>query len=150
MQSYSRPMTFNHTSSVGYLVNHMARLFFEELRKQIEPLGIVPGQFPTLLALWQQDGQTQRELVEKLDVEQATMANTLNRMERDGLIARRDHPTDGRAKIICLTDKARSVRDDAYAAASQVNDTALATLSSQERAQFVDFMQRTILTLQKD
>ncbi len=65
-------MTFDHTSSAGYLVHHMARLFFEELRVQIEPLGIVPGQFPALLALWQKDGQTQKELVEQLDVEQAT------------------------------------------------------------------------------
>lgn len=143
-------MTFNHTSSAGYLVNHMARLFFEELRLQIEPLGIVPGQFPALLALWQQDGQTQKELVDKLDVEQATMANTLNRMERDGLIERKDHPTDGRAKIICLTEKAHLVRNDAYAAAETVNDTAMAALSPDERAQFVEFMQRTIRALQKD
>ena len=143
-------MSFDHNTSAGYLVNHMARLFFEELRKRIEPMGIVPGQFPALLALWQKDGQTQRELVDKLDVEQATMANTLNRMERNGLIQRLDHPTDGRAKVICLTEKARSVRDDAYAAASAVNDVALATLSTEERETFIDLMQRTISTLKKD
>ena len=141
-------MTFDHTSSAGYLVHHMARLFFEELRVQIEPLGIVPGQFPALLALWQKDGQTQKELVEQLDVEQATMANTLNRMERDGLILRKAHPTDGRAKVICLTDKARAVQKDAYAAASAVNDMALSGLTPDERTQFVDLMQRTIRTLQ--
>ncbi len=126
----------------------MARLFFEELRNHIQPLGIVPGQFPALLALWEQDGQTQKALVEKLDVEQATMANTLNRMERDGLVLRKDHPTDGRAKIICLTEKARSVRNEAYAAAAEVNDIALAELSSEERELFVDLMQRTIRALQ--
>ena len=141
-------MRFDHMSSAGYLVNHMARLFFEELRKRIEHLGIVPGQFPALLALWVEDGQTQRDLVKKLDIEQATMANTLNRMERDGLITRVDHPTDGRAKIILLTDKARSVRDDAYAAATSVNSMALAELSEEEREQFIDYMRRTIQTLQ--
>lgn len=150
MQPYNCCMTFDHTTSAGYLINHMARLFFEELRKQIEPLGIVPGQFPALLALWQKDGQTQRELVDLLDVEQATMANTLNRMERDGLILRKEHPSDGRAKIICLTDKARAIREEAYAAASAVNDRALVGFSEEERDQFVDFMQRAIRTLQKD
>lgn len=125
-------------------------MFFEELRKGIEPLGIVPGQFPALLALWQKDGQTQRELVDLLDVEQATMANTLNRMERDGLILRKEHPSDGRAKIICLTDKARVIREEAYAAASAVNDRALMGFSEEERRRFVDFMQRAIRTLQKD
>lgn len=143
-------MTFDHSTSAGYLINHMARLFFEELRKQIEPLGIVPGQFPALLALWQKDGQTQRELVDLLDVEQATMANTLNRMERDGLILRKEHPSDGRAKIICLTDKARAIREEAYAAATAVNDRALVGFSDEERTRFVDFMQRAIRTLHKD
>ena len=141
-------MDFDHTSSAGYLINHLARIFFEELRKRIDHLGIVPGQFPALLALWVKDGQTQRELVEKLDIEQATMANTLSRMERDGLITRVEHPTDGRARIVLLTDKARAVRDDAYAAANAVNDIALADLKPEERAQFIAYMQRTLNTLQ--
>lgn len=142
-------MTFDRNSSAGYLIHHMARLCFEDLRKRIEPLGIVPGQFPALLALWQQDAQTQSELVTKLDVEQATIANTLNRMERDGLITRREHPDDGRARVIYLTDKAKMIRDDAYAAAAEVNSNMLDDLSHEERSQFIDFMQRTIRTLRK-
>ncbi|WP_299479531.1 MarR family transcriptional regulator [uncultured Roseibium sp.] len=142
-------MSFERNTSAGYLIHHVARLFFEGLRKRIEPLGIVPGQFPALLALWQQDGQTQKELVEKLDIEQATMANTLNRMERDGLVVRKDHPTDGRAKIVYLTEKARSIREEAYTAAASVNDMALVDLSSEEREQFIGFMQRIIRTYPK-
>lgn len=142
-------MTFDHTTSAGYLVNHLGRLFFDGLRKQIEPMGIMPGQFPALLALWESDGQTQRELVEKLAIEQATMANTLNRMERDGLISRREHPSDGRAKIICLTAKAQAIRDRAYAAATEVNDMAMADLSPEERDQFLSVMRRVICTMQR-
>lgn len=142
-------MDFDHRHSAGYLINHLSRLFFEELRNRIEPLGIVPGQFPALLALWQKDGQTQRALVDALDVEQATMANTLNRMERDGLIVRKDHPHDRRAKVICLTDKAKAIRDEAYASATSVNDMALQDLSSVEQAQFIDFMKRILATLQR-
>jgi len=143
-------MDFDHNTSAGYLINHVARLFFEELRRRIEPLGIVPGQFPALLALWQKDGQTQKELVEKLDIEQATMANTLNRMERDGLILRKDHPTDGRVKIIWLTPKAMSVRDDAYKAAAKVNEMALAELSPEEREQYIGTTQRIIRTISRN
>ena len=133
--------------SAGYLVNHIARLFADGLRKRVEPLGIVPGQFPALLELWIEDGQTQKQLVEKLDIEQATLANTLARMERDGLIVRTAHPADGRAKVIRLTEKAKSIRDDAYAAASDTNDQAMALLTEAEQRQFVDFMQRIIKTM---
>jgi DNA-binding MarR family transcriptional regulator len=143
-------MDFDHTASAGYLIHHVSRLFFEGLRQRIEPLGIVPGQFPALLALWQQDGQTQKQLIEKLDIEQATMANTLQRMERDGLVVRKDHPTDGRAKIVCLTAKAMAIRDEAYAAANSVNDMVMNDLSPGEREMFIYLMRRIIRTFPKE
>jgi len=143
-------MEFDRMTSAGYLVNHMARLFADGLRKRIAPLGIVPGQFPALLALWDKDGLTQKELLALLDIEQATLANTLTRMERDGLIKRKEHPADARARTIHLTDKARSIRDAAYKAAKETNEEALIGLSDKERQVFLAFMQRTIATLQED
>lgn len=130
--------------SAGYLTNHMARLFAQGLEARIKPLGIVPGQFPALLALWEQDGRTQKELVDLLDVEQATMANTLTRMERDGLIVRKPHPGDGRAQLIWLTAKAKKLERPAIAAAQAQNKLALGTLSPQEQRQFIALMQRVI------
>ena len=90
-------MSFVKNDSAGYLINHMARLFAQELTARIKPLGLTTGTFPALLELWDQDGLTQKQLVTRLGIEQATMANTLNRMERDGLVTRRKDPKDGRA-----------------------------------------------------
>lgn len=42
-----------------------------------EDYGVVPGQFPALLALYERDEQTQRELCEVASVDQSTMAKTL-------------------------------------------------------------------------
>ena len=137
-------------TSAGYLVNYMARLFAEGLRKRIVPLGIVPGQFPALLALWERDGLTQKELLEQVAIEQATLANTLARMERDGLIVRKEHPADARARTIHLTEKARSIRSAAYKAAIETNAEALAGLSDEERQEFLNLIGRTISSLQAD
>ena len=130
--------------SAGYLANHMARLFEKGLYRRIEPLGLAPAQFMTLLVLWEQDGITQQDLRLRLDVEQATMANTLKRMERDGLIKRRAHKSDKRARLIDLTDKACNLREGALAAAKAQNAIALGGLSEQERAQLVSLMKRVI------
>lgn len=135
---------FDRLRSAGYLANHMARLFAQRLHERIKPLGLAPAQFMTLLELWQRDGLTQRELVERLDVEQATMANTLARMERDGLIERRAHESDARARTVHLTRRARELRDPAQAAAREVNEAALAGLSKDERERFVRSMQRAV------
>jgi len=110
----------------------------------------VPGQFPILLELWEKDGVTQRELLAKLDLEQATVANTLTRMERDGLVKRTRHPADARAQQIWLTKKARDVRDDAYAAADAQNKHALSNLSESEQQAFLGYMRRIIAAMRVD
>ena len=110
-------MAFDKMNSAGFLANLMARLFARGLQQRIKPLGLAPAQFMTLLELWNEDGITQKELVSRLDVEQATMANTITRMVRDGLIERRTHPDDGRAQSLHLTQKAKAVEHDAVTAA---------------------------------
>lgn len=137
-------MGFSKEKSAGYLANHMARLFAQGLHQRIQPLGLAPAQFMTLLELWNEDGLTQAELTGRLDVEQATMANTLSRMERDGLIRRRPHPEDGRKQQSWLTAKAKGLRSQAIEAAQAQNELALRTLTKKERAVFIDLMTRTI------
>ena len=144
----NQAMEFDRMSSAGYLVNYMARLFADRLRKRIAPLGIVPGQFPALLALWEKDGLTQKELLAQVAIEQATLANTLTRMERDGLIVRKEHPADARARKIHLTAKARKIRDQAYTAAMETNAEALAGLTENELDEFLNLMRKTISELQ--
>lgn len=144
MQVLNTFMSFKKENSAGYLVNHMARLFAKGLQSRIAPLGIVIGQFPVLLELWQADGVSQRELLGKIDVEQATLANTLNRMERDGLIRRTKHPTDARTQLIWLTERAKKLRDEAYQSAQDENEAALGVLTDAEQAQFIEFMRRVI------
>ncbi|TCT45025.1 DNA-binding MarR family transcriptional regulator [Martelella mediterranea] len=146
MQMLMKRMTFSKDHSAGYLANHLARLFERGLAGRIKPLGLTTGTFPALLELWENDGLTQKELVERLDIEQATMANTLSRMERDGLIKRQKDPDDGRVQRVVLTEHARTLRDPAIAAATTENEDALAALSGEERALFIELMQKVIAT----
>ncbi len=149
MQCVNSLMTFKKLQSAGYLANHMARLFAVALHRDIAPLGLAPAQFMTLLELWSEEGLTQRDLIRRLDVEQATVANTLSRMERDGLIVRKPHPEDRRAQSVWLTDKAKALEAPAKAAATAVNEKALASLSEEERNAFVGVMGRVIANLQR-
>lgn len=141
---YVKVMKFSKDRSAGYLVNHLARVFERALAASIRPLGLTPGTFPALLELWEGDGLTQKDLVERLDIEQATMANTLVRMERDGLIRREPDETDGRVQRILLTDQARRLRGPAIKAATSVNAEKLAGLSNEEQNMLIALMQKVI------
>ena len=138
-------MKFEKHRSAGYLINHLARIFAAHLQEKIRPLGLAVGQFPALLELWEQDGLTQKELVERLDLEQATMANTLSRMERDGLVVRRKHPEDGRSSQVWLTPRARALRPEAESAAKAVNQAQLQTLSASERKQLLALLAKLLV-----
>lgn len=137
-------VTFRKRDSAGFLINLQARIMARELSRGLKPLGLSIGYFPALLELWAQDGLTQKELVARLHIEQATMANTLARMERDGLIRRETNPGDGRSQRIRLTAAGRAARAPAVAAAEAVNAEMLAPLSEAERRVFLSMTQRVV------
>lgn len=141
-------MKFQKENSLGYVVNHLARLMARELEARIKPQGIALGAFPALLHLWEKDGLTQKELVAKLGIEQPTLAATLTRMERDGLVTRQRDAGDGRVQRIRLTEKARRLQDLAYEQANSVNAGAVTSLSEQEHQLLLNLMARVISTLE--
>jgi DNA-binding MarR family transcriptional regulator len=137
-------MAFDRTQSATYLAGQMAKCFARSLQKRSALLGFSPGQFPVLLELWQQDGLTQKQLLDKLEVEQATLANTLARMERDGLIARHSHPSDKRAQIITLTDLGRDLERKALDAAADADAVMFDGFRRFERELMIEYMRMII------
>jgi len=131
-------------------VNHLARLLAQQLHARIAPLGVVPGQFAQLLALFEHDGLTQRELCDLVRIEQPTMASTLQRMERDELITRESDPQDGRRTRLLLTTRAGALKRPLLAAARDVNAAATAGLSDREIAAFMETLARMIANLEPD
>lgn len=115
--------------SLGYQVNHLARLLAAALKERIEPHGVAPGQFAQLLALLEQDGVSQSELCRQVQIDQSTMAHTLKRMERDGLVSRSSDAADQRRAVITLTARARELAPTLVGAAREVNAAAAAGVS---------------------
>ncbi len=137
-------MGFDRSQSATYLAGQLARVFSRSLQKRAAALGFSPGQFPVLLELWQEDGLTQKQLLDKLEVEQATLANTLSRMERDGLILRTPHPSDKRAQIITLTELGRSLEISAVDAAAEADSAIFSGFRSFERELMMEYMRLII------
>jgi len=143
-------MAFDRMDSATYLASLLAKSFSRALQERGQKLGFAPGQFPVLLELWSEEGLTQKQLLDRLDIEQATMANTLARMERDGLIHRKKHPTDKRAQQICLTDKARAMEAEAKAAAIAADQSLFSGFRHFERELMLEYMRMAIANGARD
>ena len=133
-------MSIKREKSVGYVVNHLSRAMTQALNDAIKDLGVSPGQVPVLMCLWEQDGLTQRELYERVSIEQATMSNTLKRMERDGLVRRKPDPRDRRAARILLTAKAKKLQPPVSDAIKAVNKQAIGGLKKKDKKCLMDLM----------
>jgi DNA-binding MarR family transcriptional regulator len=137
-------MSFNRTDSATYLAGQLAKAFTRSLQSRAAALGFSPGQFPVLIELWAEDGLTQKQLLDRVGIEQATMANTLARMQRDGLIERRAHPTDRRAQLVYLSEKARGMEAEAIRVAREADDMLFAGFRRFERELLLEYIRKII------
>ena len=78
------------------------------------------------------------------------MANTLKRMERDGLIKRTPNPGDARSALISLSRFGKQRATEAMASAAEVNSLALTGFKPAERALFFDMLRRVASNLSAD
>tara|TARA_R110002110_G_scaffold71027_8_gene190044 strand:+ start:1359 stop:1874 length:516 start_codon:yes stop_codon:yes gene_type:complete len=65
--------------------------------------GLTRNQTRIVIALLENDGQTQTELANALSIHKVSVGIYVNELEARGLVERRTHPTDRRAKCICVT-----------------------------------------------
>jgi len=143
-------MSLRRTESFGYVINYLGRLFARALERRIQRYGLHPGQFPALLALWEREGISQAELCRLVQVEQPTMANTLNRMERDSLIRREPDPQDRRRALVFLTERARALEAEVTAEARGVNAVAIGSLTPEERAELLRLLNKMTGNLERE
>jgi MarR family transcriptional regulator for hemolysin len=122
----------------GFILNDVARLMRTTFDRRVKALGLTRSQWWVLNHLFRNDGATQSELADILEVEKATLGRLLDRMEQKRWIRRENHAEDRRAKRVFLTDEVEPALKAMRAAAAEVRREALAGLSAAQQEQFVD------------
>lgn len=131
----------DHTPPLKQL-GHAHRTFIRLVDAQLRDLGFAMGQLPVLMSLKHGEALPQAELARLAKVEQPSMAQLLNRMERDGLVQRGPDPDDKRIRLISLTDHARQLMPKAKAIMDATSDIALAGFSAEEIHTFGTLVER--------
>lgn len=112
----------------------------------LEVHGLYPGQELVLLQLWEQEGLTHSELVERCHVEAPTVSRTLQRMEAMGVVVRRQDPSDARVSRVHLTDRGRQLREPVERLWAEVEARSLAGFTADERL----FLRRLLIAVRQN
>ena len=99
--------------------------FGKAYRPILDELGLTYTQYITLICLYEQDGQTVRELGQNLFLESNTLTPILKKLEEMGLVNRARGTVDERQVVVSLTDAGRALREQAARGGNLVAATGL-------------------------
>ncbi len=122
--------------TTGYALAKVCKAHRGNVGELLAEVGLHVGQEMFLIELWEQDGLRGGELAERLGVEPPTVTKMLRRLERCGLVERRQDPKDARSFRVYLTDEGRSLEEAVVRCWERAEEETLAGMSVGERRTF--------------
>jgi MarR family transcriptional regulator, organic hydroperoxide resistance regulator len=122
------------------LVNGLADQIGTHLRERAAKLGLTAAQATALRELT--GAMTLSELADRMSCEPSNATVVIDKLERQGLVDRRPHPSDRRAKQLVLTPEGVDLRKRLLVLLAQ--ESPLAGLTRQEQRQLHELLDRAI------
>lgn len=101
----------NAEESSGFLLWQVTNLWQREIKKALEQYGLTHSQFVLMASIhWlslQKQEVTQIVLSAHTKIDPMTTSTVLRTLQQKGLIERREHTTDTRAKTVALTEEGK-------------------------------------------
>ncbi|WP_028921308.1 MarR family winged helix-turn-helix transcriptional regulator [Pseudonocardia acaciae] len=123
------------------LVTGLSRQIADHVRERAATLGLTAPQATALREL--AGPMTMRELAERMSCEPSNATFVIDRLENQGLLERRPHPTDRRAKRLVLTAKGTALRERLLELL--VQESPLAGLTQPEQDTLHELLQRAVI-----
>ncbi len=124
----------------GFLLHDVARLMRVEYDRRVKPFGLTRSQWWVLAHLHKEDGVTQTELADLLEVGEVTLCRLLDKLEAKTLIKRQPDSSDRRVKRVFLASRSNPEMDGMFNTGYELNQEALEHLSPEQRDQFIEML----------
>lgn len=124
-------------SAITWLLADASRLIRKLADRRLAAIGLTRVQWQALGNLRRMGPLTQAALAEIMEVETATVARLIDRLEAAGWIERRSEAHDRRVKLVSMTDKATAIMDEVGVIGQKLRDDMLEDLSQSDREQLV-------------
>jgi DNA-binding MarR family transcriptional regulator len=130
---------------LGYNTRRAALHIIGAFMQNMAEFDLRPAEFSVLSLIRHNPGITSRQLCAALNILPPNLVVILKQFEKRGLIARKPHPTDGRAIGLSLTDKGDTLvaAAEEVSAASDLSSTQ--TLTAAERKTLTRLLQKIYL-----
>ena len=110
---------------------------------------LTPRQLVVLVAVSQNEGLSQTDIVNRTGIDRWTLAEIVRRLTKKELLQQRRTKEDARAYEVRLTDQGKRILKTSEPLAKRVDERILAALPVKQREQFLDKLASIVDTMQK-
>lgn len=128
--------------SIALLLMQIFRYHIHYNFEKLENMDMHPRQFPMLRLLFENPGLNQREIAEKLNIKPPTVAVSIKRMEKVGLVERRQDQNNQRISRIYITDAGISMVNLGREILVKEEEIMLQDFTEEEKALVRQYLQR--------
>ena len=126
----------------GFLMHDTTRLMNRYYDRRVRIYGISRTQWTLLTYLSRYEGVSQTRLAEYMDLAPMTLTRQIDKLEREGLLDRRQDPQDRRTNLIFLTEKSQPLMNRMHEIAVEAKEAALKNFNEGEREILRDYLVR--------
>ncbi len=133
---------------LGFLIHDVSRLRRSAFDRYLKPVNVTRSQWWVLAYLSRQDGMTQSQLAEELDLGKVAVGGLIDRLEKSGLVRRDADASDRRVNRVFLEPKSKQLVTRMRRLSHQLNQKILAGLPETQletAALTLDTMKRNLL-----
>lgn len=94
-----------------FLLDVATRRITKFYNRRLRRFGLTYNHLFILTCLWEKEGVNVKDLSKQLLLDSSSLTGHLDRMERAGLVIRKDDPNDRRAIRVFLTEKGRRLKE---------------------------------------
>ena len=148
MASSSEPHTIDWELRLGFLIHDVSRLRRSAFDRCMKPLSVTRSQWWVLAYLSREDGMTQSQLAEELDLGKVAVGGLIDRLEKSGLVRREADAADRRVNRVFLEPKSKQLIAKMRKVSHRMNSTILEGLADdklESAALTLDAMKRNLL-----
>lgn len=144
----SDPHTTDWELRLGFLIHDVSRLRRSAFDRCLKPLSVTRSQWWVLAYLSREDGMTQSQLAEELDLGKVAVGGLIDRLEKSGLVRREADANDRRVNRVFLEPKSKQLVTKMRKVSHRMNEQILAGLNDDRlegTAVTLDAMKRNLL-----
>ena len=141
---------FDLDDCIGIITSRSTKEITDAFSSKVEACGITRVQWIAIYYIGKEEGITQKQLGEKMDLKESTVARLIDRMEKDGTVERVKDASDKRISKLYLTKLGQYKREETLPIGESFSKEGIEGISEEHLNIFKDVLNKIVANTKKN